>query len=228
MWRLTQQIGFKVQALLQLRVSLKEDVKQILFGDDSESDAVIYSLYSDICSRRIDRSEVREILKSFRVIGNQVDTILELQSQVPMTDPVEKIYINLEADTDSEYYIKFGRRTLPCFNSFQLALDLYQDGRLSEDHLVIVAQDMISNYGFTSEEMDKSYDGLIRRQTLGAPCVETLNPILKKQGIITEDFEPSVSPQQVVGHTEGEGAVELAGNFEPWVPEHIDYLHDYR
>src|SRR5207249_3081931 len=45
-WRLTNHMGYKIQALLELRVGLRSDVQQILWGDDSESDAVIYSLYS--------------------------------------------------------------------------------------------------------------------------------------------------------------------------------------
>src|ERR1700677_1007168 len=38
--RLKQQVGFKIQALLELRALLKKPVRMVLFGDDSESDAV--------------------------------------------------------------------------------------------------------------------------------------------------------------------------------------------
>ena len=61
--RLTQQVGYKLQALMQLRTSLSINTKQVLWGDDSESDAVIYSLYSDICARRMNEKSIRQMRK---------------------------------------------------------------------------------------------------------------------------------------------------------------------
>ena len=43
---LKKQIGYKVQSLLQLRTRLSKNVRMICFGDDSESDATIYNLFS--------------------------------------------------------------------------------------------------------------------------------------------------------------------------------------
>lgn len=227
MWRLTQQIGFKLQALLQLRLRLHENVRQIMWGDDSEADATIYSIYSDICAHRLSQKELEYILRSLRVVGEQTEMILGLQERVPETDPVEKIYINLASDTDPEYYLKFGRRVVPTENTFQAALDLFQDRRINFEQLSRVAQDMILNYGFTIEELELSMDSMIRRQNLGAPCVDELLPLLKENKLITPHFSPSVAPLPVkdqIGHR----VFELEGVHEPWVAEHIDYLHDYR
>jgi hypothetical protein len=227
LWRLTHQLGYKLQALLQLRINLAEDVRQILWGDDSESDVFVYCLYSDICSRRLEEQEIRRTLKALKVGGPQLEKILELQARIPMQDPVEKIYINLAEDTDSEYYLKFGRRTLPTYSTFQTALDLFQDNRLSETHVVEVAQDMVTNFGFTRDELERGLDDLIRRQVLGRPSVETILPALKETRMIHEDFEPSIAPKAVSAQV-GDRVLELEGSFEPWVPERIDYLHDYR
>src|SRR5690606_10119160 len=142
--------GFKIQALLELRTYLREDVRQVLWGDDSESDAVIYSLYSDICARRVKDDDLIRTLRGLHVTGAQLNTILDLQSKIPEQDPVEKIYINLASDTDTEYYSKFGRRILPTYNSFQTAMDLFQDRRLTPPQVLKVAQDMISNFQFTT------------------------------------------------------------------------------
>ncbi|MCB0407954.1 MAG: hypothetical protein KDD34_07115, partial [Bdellovibrionales bacterium] len=214
-------------ALLQLRLHLREDVRQILWGDDSEADAVIYSLYSDICARRMSERDLRLVLKSFRVVGNQMETILRLQNEIPNNDPVEKIYINLAADTDTEYYAKFGRRTLPTYNTFQTALDLFQDGRLKAEQVLRVAQDMMSNYGFTREEFEKSLDDLVRRPALGEIAIQEILPILQKEQFIHENFELSSSPKAITSKI-GERVFELEGSYEPWVPENVDYLHDYR
>ncbi|MCB0414971.1 MAG: hypothetical protein KDD50_11595, partial [Bdellovibrionales bacterium] len=227
LWRLTKQVGFKLQSLLQMRTRLGDNVRQILWGDDSESDAVIYSLYSDICARRIPESELINILKYYHVVGSQVDKILELQGKFPLHDPVEKIYINLAVDTDHEYYEKFGRRILPTYNTFQTSLDLYQDHRINEDQVVNVAEDLISNYEFSTDELEWSIDNLIRRQTLGLPAVESILKKLKQHKFIGEDFKPSLAPKKI--KSEEDGVVyELEGSFEPWVPERIDYFHDYR
>lgn len=225
--RLRKQVGYKVQALLQLRLRLGEKVKQVFWGDDSESDAVIYNLYSDICARRVGTQDLRNILKSLGVTGEQIDTILILQSQIPENDPVEKIYINLAADTDPDYYLKFGRRTLPTYNTFQVALDLFQDGRLDIEGVYIVAQDMISNYGFTADELVRSLDELVRRHVLGESCISKIIPFLIEKNIFYSDYKPSLPPAKE-SKIENGHIYELEGQFEPWIQERVDYLHDYR
>jgi hypothetical protein len=227
LWRLTQQVGFKLQSLLQLRVRLKDDVRQVLWGDDSESDAVIYSLYSDICARRWSEKELLNILRGLHVVGEQTDTILELQDQMPVGDPVEKIYINLATDTDPDYYLKFGRRMVPTYNTFQAALDLKQDGRLSSEQVIRVAQDMATNYGFTNEELESSFDNLVRRQLLGESTVKEILPLLQSQGLFAPDFTPSIEAKPISSQV-GKRVYALEGVHEPWVPEHIDYLHEFR
>lgn len=227
MWRLTQQVGFKLQALLQLRTRLKDDVRQILWGDDSESDAIIYSLYSDICARRWPEKELLQILRGLHVIGEQTDTILDLQDRIPEGDPVEKIYINLATDTDPEYYLKFGRRMVPTYNTFQTALDLLQDSRLTHDQVVRVAEDMLMNYGFTREELESSFDNLVRRQVLGADCVKEAVPLFVSRGLFAPDFKTSIEPRAVTEKI-GPRVYALEGAHEPWRPERIDYLHEFR
>lgn len=226
-WRLRRQVGYKLQALLQLRTRLGNDVKQVCFGDDSESDAVIYNLYSDICARRLSANEIRTVLAKLFVTGEQVDTILNLQAQIPTSDPLQKVYINLATDTDPEYYFKFGRRTLATYNTFQLAIDLFQDQRLSLDGVYSVAEDMIQNYGYTPDELVKSVDELIRRGVLGVTAWERAKPFLTDKGILYSGFSPSMPPLKEKDVQEGR-VFALEGVHEPWLPERIDYLYDDR
>lgn len=223
LWRLTQQIGYKIQALMQLRLHLQEEVKQVLWGDDSESDAIIYSLYSDICSRRLEEKDIRQVLKSLHVIGSQLDAILALQEQIPTKDPVSKVYINLAEDTDAEYYQKFGSRTVPTFNSFQTSLDLFQDERLVFESVHSVAKDLVKNYGFTMDQLEFSFDDLVRRGVLRDRAVGILLPLLKSAKILNQDFALSISPKPdwVSSPSDSESS-------EVWIPDRIDYLHDYR
>ena len=226
-WRLNHQVGYKLQALLQLRTHLAENVRQILWGDDSEADAVIYSLYSDLCSRRLSEDQAREILRYFRVFGNQVDSIFEILESIPHHDPVEKIYINLASDTDTEYYLKFGRRTLPTYNSFQLALDLFQDSRLSEAQVVKVSQDLVQNFGFSVDDLEKSIDDLVRRPVLADETLEKILPVLKEFQLIRKEFAPNATPRKIVSRI-GQRVFELEGCNDSWVADHISYTRDDR
>lgn len=214
-WRLTKQVGYKLQALMQLRLRLHEDVRQVCFGDDSESDAVIYNLYSDICARRLSAGEIRRVLARYFVTGEQVDRILEMQARTPNQDPVQRIYINLATDTDPEYYNRFGRRTLATYNTYQQALDLFQSRRLGLEGVYRVAEDMIQNYDFTPDELTLSLDELIRRGVLRAEAWESIRPFLVERGLIYSGYEPQVAPRK-----------ESDIDHEPWQPERVDYIRE--
>lgn len=226
-WRLNKQVGYKIQALLQLRMKLKENVKIICWGDDSESDAVIYNLFSDICARRMGAQDIRVILKSLSVAADQIDEILLLQSQVPENDPVEKIYINLAVDTDPDYYLKFGRRTLPTYNTFQVACDLFQDQKIPIEGVATIAQDMIFNYGFVAEELVRSFDELVRRHSLGESACRPLIDFFIGNGMFPASFKTSLPALKEKKMINGK-VIELEGQYEPWVQARVDYIHDYR
>jgi hypothetical protein len=226
-WKLSQHVGYKVSALMYLRTLLKENVTQVLWGDDSETDAIIYSLYSDICSRRLAGDERDKVLRNFQVTGEQMNRMESTLEQIAVLDPVEKIYINLAVDTDPEYYLKFGRRMIPSYNAFQIALDLFQDNRLGLEHVLHVAKDLMYNYTFSTDELQRSFDELIRRQVVGEQTYLRLKPVLAENGIIYSDYTPSIAPAKIMEDV-GERVFEISGAHEPWVPERIDYLHDYR
>jgi hypothetical protein len=220
-------VGYKVQALMQLRAGFQKEITQVLWGDDSETDATIYSLYSDVCSRRWEEKELIRLLKHFGVTKAQTDTILDLQDQCPEHDPVEKVYINLAVDTDPEYYLKFGRRIVPTYNSFQTSLDLFQDSRLKENHVLQVAHDLNVNYGFTRDELQSSLDDLVRRRILAEETLQRILPTLQEGKIIESDYTPSVAPGRVESQV-GDRIFGVHGEMEPWIPDQIDYMHDYR
>ena len=83
------------------------------------------------------------------------------------------------------------------------------------------------NYGFSKDELSSDLDDLVRRHILGEEALEKVLAPLQELGLISEDFQPSVKPAQV-NIQSGERVYELEGATEPWVPDRIDYLHDYR
>jgi len=222
---LKKQIGYKLQALMQLRCHLGPEVRIICFGDDSESDAIIYNLFSDVCARRHTPNQLEKLLDQLGITKIQVEEILKLQSLVPIQDPVEKIYINLATDTDPEYYHKFGRRTLATYDTFQVALDLVQDQRLSLEDLGVVIESLSSKYDYSAAQMIKSFEDLIRRRILGLSSFEMIKNFLIERKMISLSWSSKSEPlkEKIVenGHV-----YQLEGLFEPWVPKETDYLRD--
>lgn len=219
LWRITKHVGFKLQALLQMRSYLSDDVELVMFGDDGESDAIIYSLFSDICARRLNSEEIRKVLSHFSVLDEQIDNLLRLQDLFPARDPVKNVYINLAEDTDADYYLKFGRRILPTYNSFQMALDLFQEGTLHAKHVIHTGAALIKSYKYTQDQLAWSFDDLVRRQRLSFETVETLQPQLLAAGILTIDYTPSMAART---------KNEIDHSFDPWILERIEYLQDWR
>jgi hypothetical protein len=86
---------------------------------------------------------------------------------------------------------------------------------------------MIYKYGFTPEELVRSYDELVKRHVLGAACVEKSRALLIEKGLFPGSYQPSMTPAKEKV-TENGKVFELEGHFEPWVPARIDYLNDYR
>ena len=221
-----KQIGFKLHSLLRLRTFLLPNVEQVCWGDDSESDAIVYNFYSDICDRRLSTDQIRHFLYLYRVTSEQIDKILSLREKIPQYDPVKKIYINLAEDTDPEYYLKFGRRTLPVYNTFQIALDLFQDLRISAVNVLHVAKDLIEHYGFSQDELELSLDDLIRRRVLGKETVDKVLPPLVEEKIILQSYSPSIAPKRIQQRKGGQ-VFSLEGSYEPWLLSEVDYLREY-
>lgn len=223
---LKKQIGYKIQALMQLRVQLGANVKMICFGDDSESDATIYTLFSDICARRHTSAQLTKLLERLGVSAAQVDEILRMQSMIEIQDPVDKIYINLATDTDPLYYMKYGRRCLATYDSFQIALDLVQDQRLSLEELGNIITSLTNHYDFTSNMLVKSFEDLIKRRILGLSSFEMIFNYLVEQKILSLSWQCQIQPLREKRVENGK-VYELEGIFEPWIRSDIDYLHEY-
>ena len=223
---LKKQIGYKLQALLQLRSQLNAEVRMICFGDDSESDALIYNLFSDVCSRRHTPTQLQKLLENLGITTSQIEEILRLLAVIPIQDPLEKVYINLATDTDPDYYMKFGRRTFATYDTFQMALDLVQDQRLSLVQLGYVIQSLEQKYNYSNGQIIKSFEDLIRRRVLGLSSFEMIKNYLIEKNKISMSWHTKVEPlkEKVVenGHV-----YQLEGLFEPWVKTDTDYVRDF-
>src|SRR5215475_4293537 len=64
---LREHIGYKLTELLKARRSEPPTAREYLFGDDWESDPLIYSLYADVLAGRVDATELGNLLRAMRV-----------------------------------------------------------------------------------------------------------------------------------------------------------------
>lgn len=223
--RLTNHIGFKIQALMELRLLISKDTKMICWGDDSESDATIYSLFSDICSHKLTDKETIGLLKEFNVPGDQIKLILELRDQRDHFDPVHRVYINLAVDTDPEYYRKYGRRLMAVENSFEVALDLFQRGFLDLEGVKDVAKSLVESYDFKPFQLENAYELLAKRSRLSVTVDELVRPLMIELKFFSENFKP---PESLLVSDESFPLdQDFSSVVRPWVPERIDYLSDY-
>lgn len=175
------QIPYKLPALLESRAGLLGNPPETLFGDDAEADAIIYCLYADILSGRVDRHDLRRVLEASRAYDDQIARTVALAERVPKGDSVQRILIHLENKTATAGFAKFGARLVPIYNYFQAALVLHGDGVLGIDKLHAVACSMVEAPEFEIATLANSMQDLARRGRLPVASARNIAAELRER-----------------------------------------------
>ncbi len=170
------QVGYKLPVLLESRARAPADSEEVLFGDDAEADAFIYSLYADMVSRRVDEKVVRQVLEAAEVYPDDIDRVLTRWASIPAADPVRRIFINLDRLSPPASFAKYGPRVVPIFNYFQAALVLMGDKHLTAPQVVRVMVEMVQTAGYNLLTFSNSLQDLLRR---GLPVTEVTQALLE-------------------------------------------------
>jgi hypothetical protein len=85
--------GYKLAALLLLRLESPSGAREVLFGDDHEHDPYVYSLYAKVCAGELRGEELRSRLRQQNVRRRAATYITALASELPHHDPVDWIFI---------------------------------------------------------------------------------------------------------------------------------------
>ena len=121
----------------------------MLFGDDAEADAFIYSLYADLVAGRVDEPVLAQVLEAARGLPRRrAERIVAAWETIPRADPVRRIFIHLDRLTPPAHFARYGPRVVPIFNYFQAALVLLADGHLTAPQVVKVAVEMVQTAGY--------------------------------------------------------------------------------
>jgi hypothetical protein len=160
---LRSQVPYKLPVLLESRAALDATAPETLFGDDAESDAIIYSLFADILAGKIPGDELRRILQAARAYDDEIDRTLAAAERVLPHDAVGRILIHLDQRSPTARFTRFGPRLVPIFNYFQAALVLYSDGILTARQVLFVALEMLDSPEYELSTLANSLQDLLRR-----------------------------------------------------------------
>jgi hypothetical protein len=183
--KLREQIGYKLNALLALWEALPPKSKIVLFGDDSESDAVIYSLFSEIANGQLSGLSLFKVLDHLRVSRDEAIGIAWYARRARRAlAPVQGAFINLETGSQASYYSRFGPFMYATDNSLQTALALYEKGLLREQAVKSVGRDLVLHYDFQPKDLLASLEAASRRGLFGIETLDKLWPMLHASDIL--------------------------------------------
>lgn len=141
---LKEQVGYKLYWLLKLRTLLPASTPEILMGDDSEADFVVYNIYYRFMAGELNVATLREELKKVNVADSWLQDIEELAQATDRSGnaaPVA-IYINhTDATGDSARRLANQRFNIQDWvipgitkyhrGAWPLALDMQEEGWLN-------------------------------------------------------------------------------------------------
>jgi hypothetical protein len=157
------QVGYKLPALLESRANAPVEAEEVLFGDDAEADAFIYSLYADLIAGRVDERVLSQVLEAGGVYADDAERVRSAWRRIAVADPVRRIFIHLDRLTPPAHFSAYGPRVVPVFNYFQAALVLLADGHLTAPQVIKIAVEMVQTAGHNIITLSNSFQDLLRR-----------------------------------------------------------------
>ncbi len=170
------QVGYKLPVLLESRARAPVDAEEVLFGDDAEADAFIYSLYADMVARRVSEPVVHSVLEAAEVYPDDIDRVIRQWKEIPQADPVRRIFINLDRLTPPAAFAHYGPRVVPIFNYFQAALVLLGDKHLTAPQVLRVMIELVQTAGYNLLTLSNSFQDLLRR---GLPIADVAQSLVE-------------------------------------------------
>jgi hypothetical protein len=165
---LRDQLGYKLPILLDARardqkLAQPAEVREVLVGDDAESDAFVYSLYADVISGALEQRALARILRAGRLYDDQFLTSMRAFAAIEPADVVGRILIHLDLQTPPSRFDDYGARVVPFYNYVQAGFVLAEDGLIDARAVLRVASELALRYRFDAEALARSYFDLMRR-----------------------------------------------------------------
>jgi hypothetical protein len=184
------QVGYKLPVLLESRARAPADAEEVLFGDDAEADAFVYSLYADMVAHRVSEPVVYRVLEAAEVYSDDIERVMDVWKTIPVADPVRRIFINLDRLTPPASFAKYGPRVVPIFNYFQAALVLMGDKHLTAPQVLKVMIELVQTAGYNLLTLSNSFQDLLRRGLPMGAVAEALVEALQGPGAMFQVVRP--------------------------------------
>src|SRR5262249_39171149 len=215
------QVPYKLPALLRSRAAVSAP-GETLFGDDAESDALIYCLYADILADRVSRGQLLDVLRAAEAYDDEIERVLAPRDDVGKGEAVRRVIIHLDKRSPTARFDRFGPRLCPVYNYFQAALVLYADGQLKARDLLTVAREMLASRDYTVASLANSLQDLLLRGRLAREVAVRLGGETASAGAEFSDLPPHA--EVVAAFTK---RVQALGDFRvaavPAGPDALDY-----
>lgn len=185
--RLREQMGYKLLALMDLRSRLPQGAVEVMFGDDTETDAAIYALYSEMLERWVAGHDLKELLLKNGVFRDEAIKIAWRSRKLPHRTPVHRIFIHVHRSVDPRYYRRFGDTVCATRNYFQTALGLHFDEkRISIEDVASVAAEILEHSGLNRFDLAGDFLDLTKRRSISDEVAVPASEELAKLKILPE------------------------------------------
>lgn len=164
------QFGYKLPRLLEGRIGMGPAVREILFGDDAEADALIYSVYADVVAGRVAPVELSRLMEAAGAYSDAIVAALAAQKRLARAEAVERIFIRLDRGVERWSFDDLLPRVVPVRSWFEAALVLAASGELEPDALARVHD--AGTYGEV-EVLDAAGE-MLRRSAVTPSALESL------------------------------------------------------
>jgi hypothetical protein len=186
--RLREQVGYKLLALLDLRMRIPAGATMTCFGDDAESDALIYSLFAELTDRWMKGRPLVEFLVKQGVFHDEAVRIAWRARKIPASRRVSRVFIHMHADQDPRYWRRFGTKVTANRNYFQTGFVCFADGRISAEGLASVGEEILRTKTVNPYDLAGGILDLLERRVITDDAVARAAPLLIERKILPATF----------------------------------------
>ena len=156
--KLKEQLGYKLGALLSLWYFLPKTARLVLFGDDSESDAIVFTIFSLVSSGQLSGKALYELLLHLGVYRQEAIRVawLSRQFEKTPTHPILAAFINLDLNLAPTVFGSYAPFFYATENTMQAAAVAYENGMIRMKALVSIAREFLLRYDWSSAEIEEA------------------------------------------------------------------------
>ncbi len=166
------QWGHKLPTLLADRRGLDPAAREVLFGDDAEVDALVYTVYAEIVAGRLAGRELDAVLRAARLSSEAAEAARRAAAAVPAAEAVERIFIRQERRVPPARFRALGPRVVPVSSWWQAALVLLEAGHLEPADVAEVLEAVLSRGGLDAWNLAALAQDVVRRGHVSAAVAD--------------------------------------------------------